>query len=60
MPLNAPERNYKDPNHKSELVCALTPYHALNGVRPLDDIIQTLTKMNLQPIESQVNQLRAD
>ncbi|ASA55566.1 mannose-6-phosphate isomerase, class I [Vibrio gazogenes] len=60
IPLNAPERNYKDPNHKPELVYALTPYHALNGFRPLDDIIQTLTKMNLQPIESLVNQLRAD
>ncbi|WNJ96886.1 mannose-6-phosphate isomerase, class I [Vibrio ruber] len=60
IPLNAPERNYKDPNHKPELVYALTPYHALNGFRPLDDIIQTLTKMNLQPIEPLVKQLQAD
>ncbi|WP_038186083.1 mannose-6-phosphate isomerase, class I [Vibrio rhizosphaerae] len=60
IPLNAPERNYKDPNHKPELVYALTPYHALNGFRPLDDIIQTLTRMNLQPIEALVTQLQAD
>ncbi|MDW6002148.1 mannose-6-phosphate isomerase, class I [Vibrio mangrovi] len=60
IPLDAPQRNYKDPNHKPELVYALTPYHALNGFRPLEEIIQTLTEMNILPIESLVNQLRAD
>jgi mannose-6-phosphate isomerase len=35
IPLDAPRRNYRDPNHKPELVCALTPFVALKGFRPL-------------------------
>ncbi|WP_300011488.1 mannose-6-phosphate isomerase, class I [Pseudonocardia sp.] len=30
---DAPERNYRDPNHKPEVVCALTDFHALVGFR---------------------------
>jgi mannose-6-phosphate isomerase len=42
IPLDAAERNYKDPNHKPELVFALTPFQALNGFRELSDIISLL------------------
>lgn len=31
--LSASTRNYRDPNHKPELICALTPFWALNGFR---------------------------
>lgn len=47
IPLDAAERNYKDANHKPELVYALTPFQAMNGFRTLDDI-QTL----LQPLSA--------
>jgi mannose-6-phosphate isomerase len=30
---DASDRNYKDPNHKPELICALTEMHALAGFR---------------------------
>jgi mannose-6-phosphate isomerase len=30
---DAADRNYKDPNHKPELICALTELHALAGFR---------------------------
>lgn len=33
VPRNAPHRNYKDANHKPELLCALTPFDALCGFR---------------------------
>jgi mannose-6-phosphate isomerase len=33
IPLDAPRRNYRDSNHKPELVCALTPFVALKGFR---------------------------
>ncbi|MBL7490891.1 mannose-6-phosphate isomerase, class I [Frankia sp. AgB1.9] len=33
VPRNAPERRYRDPNHKPELIVALTPFRALAGVR---------------------------
>lgn len=32
--ISAPERTYKDTNHKPELLCALTPFEALSGFRP--------------------------
>lgn len=42
IPLDAPERNYKDANHKPELVYALTPFLAINGFRPFAEIIALL------------------
>lgn len=42
IPLDAAERNYKDPNHKPELVFALTPFQAMNGFRPLSEIVSLL------------------
>lgn len=39
IPLNSGNRNYKDPNHKPELLVALTPFRALAGFRP---VAQTL------------------
>ncbi|AUL94353.1 mannose-6-phosphate isomerase, class I [Vibrio vulnificus] len=36
---NAAQRNYRDPNHKPELVYALTSYQALNGFRRFSEII---------------------
>jgi mannose-6-phosphate isomerase len=37
--LDAPDRNYRDDNHKPEIICALTPFWALNGFRPVADAI---------------------
>lgn len=34
LDLHDPRRNYKDPNHKPELIVALTPFQALAGFRP--------------------------
>lgn len=42
IPLDAAERNYKDPNHKPELVFALTPFLAMNGFRKLEDMVSLL------------------
>jgi mannose-6-phosphate isomerase len=30
---DAPDRNYRDDNHKPEIICALAPFWALNGFR---------------------------
>ena len=35
--LNSPNRNYKDPNHKPELIVALTEFRALAGFRQVPD-----------------------
>jgi mannose-6-phosphate isomerase len=44
IPLGARERNYADPNHKPELLCALTPFDALCGFRP---VAQTLALLDI-------------
>jgi mannose-6-phosphate isomerase len=35
VPRSSPARNYSDPNHKPELLCALTEFEALCGFRPV-------------------------
>ena len=46
IPIDAHNRNYKDNNHKPELICALTPFWALNGFRKIKDIIRLLEQIN--------------
>ena len=43
VPIGSPERSYVDPNHKPELVCALTPFEALCGFRPIAGTLRLLT-----------------
>jgi len=38
LALDAPNRNYRDANHKPECIYAITPFWALNGFRPIADI----------------------
>jgi mannose-6-phosphate isomerase len=40
--LDAPDRNYRDPNHKPEIICALTPFWGLNGFRPAGEAAELL------------------
>lgn len=42
VPLDAPNRTYRDANHKPELICALTPFDALVGFRTPEAIIDEL------------------
>lgn len=39
IPLDAPRRNYKDNNHKPEILCALKPFQALCGFRKIEEIL---------------------
>jgi len=45
IPLTARERNYKDENHKPELIMALTDFYALCGFRPQNEIQATLERL---------------
>jgi len=40
---DAPNRNYRDPNHKPEIVCALTPFTGMCGFRSPSEIKRLLT-----------------
>ncbi|MCL2233711.1 MAG: mannose-6-phosphate isomerase, class I [Treponema sp.] len=42
IPLDAPNRNYRDANHKPEILCALSSFAALCGFRDAKKIIEFL------------------
>ena len=45
VPLDAPNRNYRDELHKPELLYALTPFRALCGFRPVSDTVGDLSAL---------------
>ena len=47
VPRSSPERNYKDPNHKPELLCALTEFDALCGFRPVARTLALVDALNV-------------
>ena len=42
--MDAPNRNYKDDNHKPECICALSPFWAMYGFRNIPDILTLMEK----------------
>ncbi|HAT1545097.1 mannose-6-phosphate isomerase, class I [Aeromonas hydrophila] len=55
----AANRNYKDPNHKPELVFALTPYQAMNGFRAIPAILALFERVKLPALAELVAALAA-
>lgn len=45
IPLDDPRRNYRDANHKPELICAVTPFAALSGLRPVAELAEVLAEL---------------
>jgi mannose-6-phosphate isomerase len=43
--LNAPDRNYKDDNHKPELMTALSEFWLLHGFKPEEELLQILQEV---------------
>jgi mannose-6-phosphate isomerase len=60
IPLSASNRNYKDANHKPELVYALTDYTAMNGFRPISEILAHFNYLDIPELNSLVNDLSGD
>ena len=58
--IKASNRNYKDPNHKPELVFALTPYQAMNGFRAIPAILALFERVKLATIADLVAALAAN
>ena len=58
--IKASNRNYKDPNHKPELVFALTPYQAMNGFRAIPAILALFERVKLATIADLVADLAAN
>ncbi|MGZ3459177.1 MAG: mannose-6-phosphate isomerase, class I [Archangium sp.] len=59
VPLGASHRNYKDANHKPELICALTPFDALCGFRRADETLALFDVLGLSDLEPLLAPLRA-
>ncbi|MFA0413485.1 mannose-6-phosphate isomerase, class I [Vibrio renipiscarius] len=57
--LGAGNRNYKDPNHKPELVYALTFYKAMNGFRPVADIVSLFNQAGVETLRTEIDALHA-
>lgn len=55
--LDASNRNYKDPNHKPELVYALTFYKAMNGFRPIPQIIELFKEAEISVLDIEISAL---
>ncbi len=51
IPRDDPARTYKDPNHKPEILCALTPVEALCGFRPVEESLHCLAKLQLPELK---------
>jgi len=58
--LDAPQRCYRDPSPKPELVCALTPFAALCGFRPIDDIVAQVDGLRARHLAGLMEPLRRD
>ncbi|AUG78518.1 Mannose-6-phosphate isomerase [Kitasatospora sp. MMS16-BH015] len=58
IPLDAPHRNYKDANHKPELICALTEFDGLCGFRPATEAADLLESLNVPELADLIDLLR--
>ncbi|AXE26609.1 mannose-6-phosphate isomerase, class I [Streptomyces globosus] len=59
IPADAPHRNYKDPNHKPEMVCAITAFEGLCGFRPPREAAALLDGLKVDSLTPYVDLLRA-
>ncbi|MFJ8083821.1 mannose-6-phosphate isomerase, class I [Streptomyces sp. NPDC096205] len=59
VPVDAPHRNYKDPNHKPELICALTEFDGLCGFRDPVRSAELLDGLGVDSLKPYVDLLHA-
>ncbi|MET8227377.1 mannose-6-phosphate isomerase, class I [Streptomyces sp. NPDC005301] len=59
IPVDAGHRNYKDANHKPELICALTEFDGLCGFRAPEAAAELLAGLDVDSLKPYVDLLRA-
>lgn len=59
IPRNSPRRNYRDRNHKPEMIFALTPFEAFAGFRAPRRAIEVLENLNAPLAREMLEILRA-
>ena len=55
---DAPDRNYRDRNHKPELAVALEPYWMMSGFRPYAELVSHLESVNVPELRAATATLR--
>ncbi len=60
IPLDAPNRNYKDQNHKPELLCALGEFWALCGFREVPATLELFDELRLPELSPYRQTLAAE
>ena len=59
VPLDAPDRSYRDPHPKPELICALTPFRALCRFREPAEVLTRIGALGLPELDPLLAPLRA-
>ncbi|OIJ90147.1 mannose-6-phosphate isomerase, class I [Streptomyces colonosanans] len=59
IPIDAPHRNYRDANHKPELICALTEFDGLCGFRTAAEAADLLAGLDVDSLKPYVDLLHA-
>lgn len=59
IPLDDPQRSYRDGNHKPEIICALTPFWALNGFRRIEEMLALFDKIQTPSLAEPLDLLRS-
>ncbi|MFJ4781000.1 mannose-6-phosphate isomerase, class I [Streptomyces sp. NPDC088762] len=59
VPIDAAHRNYRDPHHKPEMLCALTPFDGLCGFRPPEQAADLIEGLGIGSLKPYADLLRA-
>ncbi|MCZ4084513.1 mannose-6-phosphate isomerase, class I [Streptomyces antarcticus] len=59
VPTDAAHRNYKDPNHKPEMICALSPFDGFCGFRRPEEAADLLDGLGVDSLTPYADLLRA-
>ncbi len=60
IPVDASERNYRDPNHKPEMAVALTHFELICGFRPVAEILENMRLVAPGEFERALDRLERD
>jgi mannose-6-phosphate isomerase len=58
IPMDAPQRNYRDAHHKPECICALTQFWALSRFRRISGILSYLKKVCVHGLDAEIKNLK--
>lgn len=59
IPIDSPIRNYRDGNHKPELLVALTEFHALAGFREVSRTVALVTALRVPELSTYAEELES-